>query len=77
MATDPIGTGPPSNPFGQWTFLRIVITLIVVAMIVAITYVALGVMGIAIPAWVVTMFWIVVVGVAAIILIKFLWRFIP
>ncbi len=53
-------------------FVEILIMIIVVLACVAIAMVAASAFGIAIPAWVVTMFWIVVVACAAIYAIKFI-----
>lgn len=65
MADEPI-------PGGPWTFGKVIIAIIISAACVGILYVALGVFGVAIPAWVVTIFWIVVVAMVAIIAVKFL-----
>lgn len=55
-----------------WSIPQIVIAFIVIAAVVAIMYVALRQFGIAIPPWVIQIFWIVVVAVVAIVAIKFL-----
>jgi hypothetical protein len=48
------------------------IWLIVLAGIVVITYVGLTALGVAIPGWVVTIFWVVLVVVVVVAAIKFL-----
>ena len=48
------------------------IFVIIVAAIIAIVFVALRKLGIAIPDWVVQVFWVVVVAVVCIAAIKFL-----
>ncbi len=60
----------------NWTFMQWVIAVIIVAAAVAILFVALPAMGIVIPQWVVSIFWIVLiafVAVAAIGLLMKLW----
>jgi hypothetical protein len=48
------------------------IWIIIVAAIAAIVFVACKAMGVAIPGWVVNVFWIVVIAVVCILAIKFL-----
>jgi hypothetical protein len=48
------------------------IWIIIVAAVAAIVFVALKTMGVAIPGWVVQVFWILVVAVVCILAIKFL-----
>jgi hypothetical protein len=48
------------------------IWVIIVAAIAAIVFVACKAMGVAIPGWVVNVFWIVVIAVVCILAIKFL-----
>lgn len=48
------------------------IWLVIAAAICAVVYVALTTFGIGIPAWVVTVFWILVVAVVIVAAIKFL-----
>lgn len=48
------------------------IIAIIAAAVIAIMYVALNRMGIAVPEWVIQIFWILVVAVVAILAIKFL-----
>lgn len=51
---------------------QIAIAVIVVAAIVAVVYVGLGKMGVAIPPWVVSIFWILVVAFICIAAIRLL-----
>jgi hypothetical protein len=48
--------------------------LVIIAAIVAVVYVALLQFGIAIPGWVVTVFWVLVVATVLVAAIKFLLR---
>jgi hypothetical protein len=48
------------------------IWIIIVAAVAAIVWVALRTMGVAIPGWVMQVFWILVVAVVCILTIKFL-----
>lgn len=48
------------------------IWIIIVAAIAAIVFVACKAMGVAIPAWVIQVFWILVIAVVCILAIKFL-----
>jgi hypothetical protein len=48
------------------------IWIIIVAAVAAIVWVALRTMGVAIPGWVMQVFWILVVAVVCILAIKFL-----
>ncbi len=50
----------------------VIIMMIVILACVAIFLVATAAMGIAVPAWIVTLFWIVVVACAAIYAIRFI-----
>jgi hypothetical protein len=45
---------------------------IIIAAIVAVVYVILNRMGIQIPSWVVTLFWIIVAAVVGILVVRFL-----
>ncbi len=56
----------------NWSPLQILMLIVAFGGAVAIMYVALGVFGIVIPAWVTTIFWIVVVVFVAILAIKFI-----
>lgn len=55
---------------GGWSFGRIVIAIIIIAAVIAIMYVALNQLGIVIPAFVITLFWIIFVAVLAIGAVK-------
>ncbi len=55
----------------EWSFVNIAIAVVIVAAVVGIVYVAMRVFGVAIPQWVVHIFWICVVAVVAIFAIKF------
>jgi hypothetical protein len=57
---------------GSYSFASIAIFIIIVAAIVAIVFVALRQFGIAIPAFVVYIFWILVCAVVCILAIRFL-----
>jgi len=57
---------------GGYSLAQIIVFVIVIAAIIAIAMVAIRVMGIAIPYWVIQIFWIVVIAVVAIFAIKFL-----
>jgi hypothetical protein len=63
----------PGNPFAGWSWLKIIILIIVIAGCIAIMYVALQQMGIMIPPFMITIFWIVLVVVVAIFAIKLIW----
>jgi hypothetical protein len=60
------------NPFSGWTFTRIIVLIVVCAAIIAVMYVGLNAMGIAIPPWVIAIFWILCIAVVVILAIKFL-----
>lgn len=49
---------------------HLAITIVIIAAIVGLVYVALGQFGVAIPAWVVQIFWIIVVAFCVIFAIK-------
>ena len=53
-----------------YSIVQICIAIVVIAAVVALMYVALRQFGVAIPAWAVTAFWIVVVAVGIIFAIK-------
>lgn len=57
---------------GGWGIGHVLIAIIVIAAVVGITYAALKEFGVAIPAVVIKIFWIVVVAALAILAIKFL-----
>lgn len=54
----------------DWSFTGIAITIVIIAAVVALVYVALRQFGVAIPQWVQTVFWIVVVAAVVIFAIK-------
>jgi len=56
---------------GGVTFVQLAILIVVIAAVVGIVFVALRQFGIQIPQFVITIFWIVVCAVVAIIAIKF------
>ncbi len=62
----------PVPPVSQWTFVQWIIAIIVIAACVGIMYVGLGVMGVAIPSWVITIGWICAAAFVGIIAIKFI-----
>lgn len=55
-----------------WTVGEIVIAIVIIAAVVAVCYVALNQFGIAIPPWVVRIFWILCCAVVAVFAIRFL-----
>jgi uncharacterized protein (DUF983 family) len=55
-----------------YSLLQVLIAVVIVAGAVAIVYVVLERMGVAIPEWVIRIFWILVVAVVAILALKFL-----
>jgi hypothetical protein len=55
-----------------WGLVDIIIAIIIIAAAIGIMYVALRVFGVAIPPWVVQIFWIVVVAFVAIFAIRLL-----
>lgn len=61
-------------PGGPWTFTRFIKAAIICAAMIGILYVALSVFGVTIPAWAVTMFWIVLVAGVALIAVTLLSR---
>lgn len=60
-----------ARPVGGWSFGQILIAIVIIAACVAIVYVALRQFGIAIPQWVIHIFWICAVAVVAILAIRF------
>jgi hypothetical protein len=58
----------------QWSFGQWIVAIIVIAACVAVMYVTLNFMGIGIPSFIVTIFWILVAASAGIIAINFLLR---
>lgn len=59
-------------PIGAWSIGDIVIAIVIIAAIVAVMYIALRQFGVAIPPWVIQIFWICLVAVVAIVAIRFL-----
>jgi hypothetical protein len=57
---------------GSWGLAHMAIAVVIVAAVVALVYVALNNFGIGIPAWVVQVFWILVVAFVVIAAIKFI-----
>ena len=57
---------------GGYSIVQVVIAIIVIAAVVGIMYVALQQFGVAIPPFVVKVFWILVCAVVCILAIKFL-----
>ncbi len=55
---------------GQWSFVGILIGVVVVAALIALVYVALRQFGITIPPFLITVLWIVIVAVVVIFAIK-------
>ncbi len=51
---------------------QLAIAIIIIAAIVAVVYVALGKMGVGIPAWVTSIFWILIVAFVCIAAIRLL-----
>ncbi len=64
--------GLPPNLRGPWTFGGVIIAIIILAACLGVLYVALPAMGIAIPAWAMTIFWIVIIAFVAIAAIRLL-----
>jgi hypothetical protein len=58
--------------FGGFTVAHWAIIIIIIAAVIAVMYVGLNKMGVAIPDWVIKIFWILVVAIVCIIAIKIL-----
>lgn len=58
-----------------WTFGSIAIAVVIIGAVCGIVYVAMRSFGIAIPPWVVNIFWIVVVAFVAIAAIRLVMSF--
>lgn len=58
-----------------WSIANLIVALIVIAAAIGILFVVLRVAGIAIPAWAVQIFWIVLVAFVAIFAIRLLFSF--
>jgi hypothetical protein len=54
----------------SWSFTEMAIAVVIIAAIVALVFVALKQFGIAIPGWVATCFWIVVIAAVVIFSIR-------
>jgi hypothetical protein len=54
-----------------WGLAEFLIAIVVIAACVALMYVALRQFGIAIPAWVIQVFWIIIVALVVIFAIRF------
>lgn len=54
-----------------WSISELAIAIVIIAAIVGLVYVALRQFGVAIPAWVVQVFWIVAVAIVVILAIRF------
>ncbi len=57
---------------GGLSFIQLVIAIIIVVGVVAILFLVFRQLGIAIPGWVIQIFWIVVLVVVAILAVKFI-----
>ncbi len=55
-----------------WGLVDMIVAIIIVAACVGVLYVVLGVFGFKVPPWVITIFWIVVAAVVAIMAIRFI-----
>jgi len=55
-----------------YTLVHWIVIVIIVAAVIGVMYVILGQMGVAIPPWLVKIFWILVAAVVGIVAIKFL-----
>lgn len=60
-----------AGPMGGYTIGQMLIGVVIVAACVALVYVAMRQFGVAIPPWVVQVFWILVVAVVVIFAIRF------
>ncbi len=56
----------------NWSFKQVVIGIVIIAGLVALVYIALGQLGVAIPLWVIQVFWVLLVVVVIVAAIKFL-----
>jgi hypothetical protein len=55
----------------KWTITNVILAIVIIAGMIAAMYVALHEFGIVIPPFIITLFWIAVVCVAACFVIKF------
>lgn len=60
-----------AGPFWGYTFVEVAIAIVVIAAVVGLVYVALQQFGVAIPPFIIRIFWIVVAAVLVIAAIKF------
>lgn len=60
------------QPMSAWGIADFLVLIVLLGAAIAITYVALNYFGVAIPDWVIKIFWIVVVAAVAIFAIRFL-----
>lgn len=58
------------GPFWGWSFGEMAIAVVIVAAVVALVWVALRQFGVGIPAWVIQVFWILVVAFVVILAIR-------
>lgn len=58
------------NAIRAWSFGDMAIAIVIIAAVIALVFVALRQFNVTIPAWVVQVFWIVVVAVVVIFAIK-------
>lgn len=63
-------TGILAQVIGGWGVGQIAIAVVVIAAVVALVYIALRQFGVAIPAWVQQVFWILVVAFVIILAIR-------
>ncbi len=57
---------------GNLSFKQIVIGIVVVLGVIALLYIATGALGVPIPAWLISVFWVILVVVVIVAAIKFL-----
>ncbi len=55
---------------GRWSIAELAIAIVIIAAIVALVYVALQKFGVAIPDWVIQIFWIIVVAFVVVLAIR-------
>jgi len=55
----------------DWSIGSIAIAIVIIAAVVALVYIALRQFNVSIPAWVVQVFWVLVVAVVVILAIRF------
>lgn len=59
-----------AGPVAGWSIGELAIALVIVAAVVALVYIAFRQFGITIPAWVVQVFWVIVVAFVVIFAIR-------